>query len=150
MDSSGLKLQLQMKSSLLHSFLCSPHTLFTINSKHSNSIIFTNRFTKKSTHFSTIMASSTTSTAKPFAYGFKTLLETFTVDVHRAENRPLNVPLTVPFTVASSKLDKVENVAIRVELSNGAIGWGEASCYMYDDDDNSGFSFSSLVNCRGS
>lgn len=72
------------------------------------------------------MASSTTSTAKPIAYGFKTLLETFTVDVHRAENRPLNVPLIAPFTIASSKLDKVENVAIRVELSNGAVGWGEA------------------------
>lgn len=71
------------------------------------------------------MASSTTSTAKPIAYGFKTLLETFTVDVHRAENRPLNVPLIAPFTIASSKLDKVENVAIRVELSNGAVGWGE-------------------------
>lgn len=69
---------------------------------------------------------STTSTAKPIAYGFKTLLETFTVDVHRAENRPLNVPLIAPFTIASSRLDKVENVAIRVELSNGAVGWGEA------------------------
>jgi L-alanine-DL-glutamate epimerase-like enolase superfamily enzyme len=54
------------------------------------------------------------------------LLETFTVDVHRAENRPLNVPLIAPFTIASSKLEKVENVAIRVELSNGAVGWGEA------------------------
>ncbi|KAI5444259.1 hypothetical protein KIW84_012763 [Lathyrus oleraceus] len=31
-----------------------------------------------------------------------------------------------PFTIASSKLEKVENVATRVELSNGAVGWGEA------------------------
>ncbi|CAJ2677694.1 unnamed protein product [Trifolium pratense] len=121
MDSTGLqlKLQLQMKSQISNSFLQSSPTLFTNNSNFIT-------FTKKSTPFSTIMASSATSTAKPIAYGFKTLLETFTVDVHRAENRPLNVPLIAPFTIASSKLEKVENVAIRVELSNGAVGWGEA------------------------
>ncbi|PIN22475.1 hypothetical protein CDL12_04817 [Handroanthus impetiginosus] len=58
--------------------------------------------------------------------GFKNLMETFTVDVYRAEGRPLNVPLMAPFTIASSRLDRVENVAIRVELSNGCVGWGEA------------------------
>ncbi|XP_016195815.2 uncharacterized protein LOC107636856 [Arachis ipaensis] len=53
-------------------------------------------------------------------------METFTVDVHRAENRPLNVPLIAPFTIASSRLEMVENVAVRIELSNGSVGWGEA------------------------
>lgn len=59
-------------------------------------------------------------------FGFKNLMETFTVDVQRAENRPLNVPLIAPFTIASSRLEKVENVAIRVELPNRCVGWGEA------------------------
>lgn len=58
--------------------------------------------------------------------GFRTLMETYIVDVHRAECRPLNVPLIDPFTIASSRLDRVENVAIRVELVNGCVGWGEA------------------------
>ncbi|XLT83480.1 hypothetical protein HN873_005233 [Arachis hypogaea] len=44
----------------------------------------------------------------------------------RAENRPLNVPLIAPFIIASSRLEMVENVAIRIELSNGSVGWGEA------------------------
>ncbi|PQQ01165.1 L-Ala-D/L-amino acid epimerase [Prunus yedoensis var. nudiflora] len=63
--------------------------------------------------------------ATPITFGFNNLLETFTVNVQRAENRPLNVPLIAPFTIATSRLDKVENVAIRVELSNGCVGWGE-------------------------
>ncbi|XP_058228094.1 L-Ala-D/L-amino acid epimerase [Rhododendron vialii] len=60
------------------------------------------------------------------SFGFRNLMETFTVDVQRAEGRPLNVPLIAPFTIASSRLDRVENVAIRIELSNGCAGWGEA------------------------
>ncbi|KAB2073327.1 hypothetical protein ES319_A07G074800v1 [Gossypium barbadense] len=59
-------------------------------------------------------------------FGFKELLETFTVEVQKAENKPLNVPLVAPFTIATSRLDKVENVAIRIELKNGCVGWGEA------------------------
>ncbi|CAK9329968.1 unnamed protein product [Citrullus colocynthis] len=58
--------------------------------------------------------------------GFKNLMETFTVNVQRAENRALNVPLIEPFTIATSRLQMVENVAIRIELSNGCVGWGEA------------------------
>ncbi|RXH96583.1 hypothetical protein DVH24_009087 [Malus domestica] len=61
----------------------------------------------------------------PTTFGFSNLLETFTVNVQRAENRPLNVPLTAPFTIATSRLERVENVAVRVELSNGCVGWGE-------------------------
>lgn len=67
-----------------------------------------------------------TPAATPTSFGFKNLIDTFTVDVQRAENRPLNVPLIAPFTIASSRLEKVENVAIRVELRNGSVGWGEA------------------------
>ncbi|CAH8302141.1 unnamed protein product [Eruca vesicaria subsp. sativa] len=58
--------------------------------------------------------------------GFKTLTENFTVKVQRAENRELNVPLLSPFTIASSRLDSVGNVAIRIELTGGCVGWGEA------------------------
>uniref|UniRef100_A0A1J3FNM3 Dipeptide epimerase n=1 Tax=Noccaea caerulescens TaxID=107243 RepID=A0A1J3FNM3_NOCCA len=60
------------------------------------------------------------------ASGFKTLTENLTVRVQRAENRELNVPLVSPFTIASSRLDSVGNVAIRIELSGGCVGWGEA------------------------
>ncbi|VAH71859.1 unnamed protein product [Triticum turgidum subsp. durum] len=60
------------------------------------------------------------------AFGFDALKETFSVDVAAAEARPLNVPLAAPFTIASSRLDAVSNVAVRVELSSGAVGWGEA------------------------
>ncbi|XP_021909635.1 L-Ala-D/L-amino acid epimerase isoform X3 [Carica papaya] len=59
-------------------------------------------------------------------FGFKNLMETLTVNVRRAQSRPLNVPLIAPFTIASSRLDRVENVAIRIELDNGCVGWGEA------------------------
>lgn len=67
-----------------------------------------------------------TPAATATTFGFKDLMETFTVDVHRAEGRALNVPLIAPFTIASSRLEKVENVGVRVELSNGCVGWGEA------------------------
>ncbi|KAF2325688.1 hypothetical protein GH714_033262 [Hevea brasiliensis] len=62
----------------------------------------------------------------PKTFGFRDLMETLTVDVERGENRPLILPLIAPFTIASYRLDKVENVAIRIELSNGCVGWGEA------------------------
>lgn len=48
------------------------------------------------------------------------------MNVQRAEGRALDVPLIAPFTIASSRLERVENVAIRVELSNGCVGWGES------------------------
>ncbi|OMO86958.1 Mandelate racemase/muconate lactonizing enzyme [Corchorus olitorius] len=65
-------------------------------------------------------------TASETKFGLKNLMETFTVEVEKAENRSLNVPLIAPFTIASSRLDKVENVAIRIELKDGCVGWGEA------------------------
>ncbi|XP_019460095.1 PREDICTED: L-Ala-D/L-amino acid epimerase isoform X2 [Lupinus angustifolius] len=117
---------LNLKSPSCHNFLqCSPSTLFTIIPKNTNSITFTTSYAKKTSYFSKTMALNTPGAA-PITFGFKNLMETFTVDVHKAENRPLNVPLIAPFTIASSRLDKVENVAIRVELSNGCVGWGEA------------------------
>ncbi|XP_052179310.1 L-Ala-D/L-amino acid epimerase isoform X2 [Diospyros lotus] len=89
-----------------------------------------------SSHFPTFRVSAPTSrvrmaAAMPAAatttgFGFKNLMETFTVDVQGAEGRPLDVPLMAPFTIASSRLEKVENVAIRIELRNGCVGWGEA------------------------
>ncbi|XP_040999373.1 L-Ala-D/L-amino acid epimerase isoform X1 [Juglans microcarpa x Juglans regia] len=69
---------------------------------------------------------ATTPIAITTSFGLKNLMETFTVDVQRAENRPLNVPLIAPFTISSSRLERVENVAIRIELRNGCVGWGEA------------------------
>jgi L-alanine-DL-glutamate epimerase-like enolase superfamily enzyme len=38
---------------------------------------------------------------------------------------PLNVPLLRPFVIATGRLEQVENVAVRVQLSDGAEGWGE-------------------------
>ncbi|GMI66155.1 cytochrome P450, family 77, subfamily A, polypeptide 5 pseudogene [Hibiscus trionum] len=58
--------------------------------------------------------------------GLKNLTEIFWVDVHSAEGRALNVGLREPVTIGCSTLEKVENVAVRVELSNGCVGWGEA------------------------
>ncbi|RWW57407.1 hypothetical protein BHE74_00035814, partial [Ensete ventricosum] len=64
--------------------------------------------------------------AVAMSFGFESLKETLTIDVGRAEGRPLDVPLARPFTIASSRLDRVGNVAVRVELQNGSVGWGEA------------------------
>jgi L-alanine-DL-glutamate epimerase-like enolase superfamily enzyme len=40
---------------------------------------------------------------------------------------PLNVPLLADFAIASSTLDTVNNVAVRLELAGGIVGWGETS-----------------------
>ncbi|XP_027168407.1 L-Ala-D/L-amino acid epimerase isoform X3 [Coffea eugenioides] len=81
---------------------------------------------KKSAPRITASCMETVQKGKGTTFGFKNLMATFTVNVHRAEGRRLNVPLIAPFTIATSRLDKVENVAIRIELSNGCVGWGEA------------------------
>ena len=91
------------------------------------------------TQFSRVIASSSTSSSELMSeaavtenaeryrtsFGLKNLSKIFLVDVHCAEGRPLNVRLDEPLTIASSRLEEVENVAIRVELSNGCVGWGE-------------------------
>ncbi|XP_073000545.1 L-Ala-D/L-amino acid epimerase [Typha latifolia] len=66
------------------------------------------------------------SRSRAMTLGFESLKETFSIDVVRAEGRALDVPLAAPFTIASSRLDAVGNVAVRVELRNGSVGWGEA------------------------
>lgn len=38
---------------------------------------------------------------------------------------PLDVPLVDPFVIATGRLDSVTNVAVRLELASGAVGWGE-------------------------
>ncbi|XP_002528080.2 L-Ala-D/L-amino acid epimerase [Ricinus communis] len=62
-------------------------------------------------------------------FGFKNLAETFWVDVQRAEGRPLNLELIAPLSVGSKSVEEVENVAIRVELTNGCVGWGEVPVF---------------------
>lgn len=57
--------------------------------------------------------------------GFKNLIETFIVDVQKAERKALDVALISPINTATVKFEKVRNVAIRVELRNGCVGWGE-------------------------
>lgn len=63
---------------------------------------------------------------KNTSFRFKDLIETFIVNVRSAEGRELNVSLIDPITIAKSKFEKVQNVAIRIELSDGSVGWGEA------------------------
>lgn len=72
-----------------------------------------------------VTESTASSTSERTSFGFKNLTETFWVDVQRAEGRPLNVQLNAPLILGSPNLEKVENVAIRIELSNGCVGWGE-------------------------
>lgn len=55
-----------------------------------------------------------------------TLLDFSIINVVRAEAKVLNVPLKVPFVIASSRLESVGNVAIRLVLVDGSVGWGEA------------------------
>lgn len=56
---------------------------------------------------------------------FKNLTDTFIVNVQKAEGKALNVPLLSPINSATVKIEEVRNVAIRIELSNGCVGWGE-------------------------
>ena len=37
----------------------------------------------------------------------------------------MDVPLLAPFTIATSRLTRVQNVAVRLTLASGAVGWGE-------------------------
>lgn len=113
-----------MRSQSHHRLLSSP-LFFTHTPQKPQSL--STHFAAKPRDFRITMAALTPAAATPTTtFGFTNLMNTFTVDVQRAENRPLNVPLIAPFTIASSRLDKVENVAIRIELRNGSVGWGEA------------------------
>ncbi|KAH6820705.1 cytochrome P450 [Perilla frutescens var. hirtella] len=81
---------------------------------------------RKNSTATACMAAAPAAVPQSTCLGLKNLMETYTVNVQRAEGRALNVPLIAPFTIASSRLERVENVAIRVELSNGCVGWGES------------------------
>ena len=48
------------------------------------------------------------------------------VNVQSAQGRPLNIPFSDSISIANSMFLRAENVAIRVELTNGSVGWGEA------------------------
>ncbi|KAL5571306.1 hypothetical protein UlMin_020903, partial [Ulmus minor] len=69
-----------------------------------------------------VTVSEVVSRTQTTSLGFKNLTETFWVDVHGAEEEALFVELDRPLGKT-----EVENVAIRVELSNGCVGWGEAA-----------------------
>jgi L-alanine-DL-glutamate epimerase-like enolase superfamily enzyme len=47
------------------------------------------------------------------------------LEIRRIDIYALEAPLTAPFTCSSSDLDAVHNLALRVELRDGASGWGE-------------------------
>lgn len=61
---------------------------------------------------------------------WKRIEESRRVKVLKAEARPLNVPLLAPFTIASSRVEEVNNVAVRVDLQvhqeGVGVGWGES------------------------
>lgn len=50
--------------------------------------------------------------------------------VKRVQVAKLDVPLRSPFAIATTKLEDVHNVAVRVELDCGACGFGEAACLV--------------------
>ncbi|GAB2217574.1 hypothetical protein Drorol1_Dr00000773 [Drosera rotundifolia] len=79
----------------------------------------------KPTRYPSIPSSSLQPT-QPTSHNFTNLNQNFRFKVQSADARPLNVPLIAPFTIASSRIERVENVAIRVELTDGSVGWGEA------------------------
>lgn len=45
--------------------------------------------------------------------------------IERIDVFPLDVPLKAAFTIATSRLDRVHNAAVRVVLADGSTGWGE-------------------------
>mmetsp|Transcript_8421 Transcript_8421/g.29951 ORF Transcript_8421/g.29951 Transcript_8421/m.29951 type:complete len:393 (+) Transcript_8421:1429-2607(+) len=50
--------------------------------------------------------------------------------VKRVQVAKLDVPLRSPFAIATTKLEGVRNVAVRVELECGTCGLGEAACLV--------------------
>lgn len=108
------------------SSLCSPTTYFLL----SPSMQRVSRKMNGNRHgikfrVSNVMAESAAGTTERTSFGFKNLTETFWVDVHRAQGRQLNLSLNSPLSLGSTSFEKMDNVAIRVELSNGCVGWGE-------------------------
>src|SRR4051812_50162025 len=46
--------------------------------------------------------------------------------VRRIEAIPIALPLKAPMKMAGITLTRAENLLVRVEAANGAVGWGEA------------------------
>src|SRR3954453_7633843 len=46
--------------------------------------------------------------------------------VRRIEAIPIALPLKAPMKMAGITITKAENLLVRVEAANGAVGWGEA------------------------
>ncbi|GLT28881.1 hypothetical protein SLA2020_037840 [Shorea laevis] len=109
----------------------SPTSLFVSSSLHRRRYLHTHQpiskfcVTASCNGSRELTAEPEVSTTERENFRFKNLTETFWVDVHRAEGRPLRVRLTAPLTISSLRFEEVENVAIRFELSNGCVGWGE-------------------------
>lgn len=45
--------------------------------------------------------------------------------ITNVSTQPLDVGLKAPFVIASTRLEQVQNAAIRVDLADGSSGWGE-------------------------
>lgn len=56
---------------------------------------------------------------------FQAVIDVSQITVVEADACVLNVPLIAPFTIASSRLEYVGNVSLRIELEDGSVGWGE-------------------------
>lgn len=72
-----------------------------------------------------LIADPPTPSSQRLSFGFQNVADTFWVNVQRAEGRPLSIGLNSPLHFGNSKLETLDNVAMRVELSNGCVGWGE-------------------------
>jgi len=68
---------------------------------------------------------SAASTTPPSLSMFQTVIDASQIKVVEADASELNVPLIAPFTIASSRLEYVGNVSLRIELEDGSVGWGE-------------------------
>ncbi|XP_021888292.1 L-Ala-D/L-amino acid epimerase-like [Carica papaya] len=90
-----------------------------------------------------LLTSDEPAVAERTSFGLRSLIKTFWVDVERAEGRALNVKLNA---AVGMEWEKVENVGVRVELSNGCVGWGEVA--VPPDVNGSGNQATALVNVK--
>src|SRR5512133_3118083 len=47
--------------------------------------------------------------------------------ITRVEAIPMALPLTKPVVMAGERIERSQNLIVRVEAENGLVGWGEAS-----------------------
>lgn len=83
---------------------------------------------KTNQHHNVIACSSRSTTKEQNTFKFKNLMDTFCVDMQRAQGGVLNVGVLKPMNVGGPiRLENVENVAVRVENVGGAYG---SFCYI--------------------